>query len=99
MNTKIKGEARNIPALLVFALTLCFSSAPLYAAEDETAPLAINLDELQWGPQRGGNGLPLGLRTARQGVDPITGGVTYFAMFPAGTHFDLHWHTHDEMAK
>ncbi len=66
------------------------------AAEPRTAPYAVNLDELQWGPPGGGNGAPLGLRTARQGVDPDTGGVTYYAMFPAGTHFDMHWHTHDE---
>ena len=59
-------------------------------------PLAINLDDVQWGRTGGGNGSPLGLRTSRQGIDPITGGVTYYAMFPAGTHFDLHWHTHDE---
>jgi len=66
------------------------------AAEQQTDPYAVNLDKLQWGPPGGGNGAPLGLRTARQGVDPFTGGVTYFAMFPAGTRFDLHWHTHDE---
>ena len=44
----------------------------------------------------GGNGFPVGVRTARQGVDPDTGGITYYAMFPAGSHFDLHWHSHDE---
>jgi len=91
-----KGDKRKFTAPLIVLFTLFLSATTLYAAEDKTAPLAINLDELQWGPQGGGNGSPLGLRTARQGVDPITGGVTYFAMFPAGTHFDLHWHTHDE---
>ena len=65
-------------------------------AEPQTKPLAINLDEIEWGPPGGGNGSPLGLRTSRQGVDPTTGGPTYYAMFPAGTHFDLHWHTYDE---
>ncbi|MEQ8954071.1 MAG: cupin domain-containing protein, partial [Gammaproteobacteria bacterium] len=59
-------------------------------------PLAIDLDELQWGPPGGGNGFPVGVRTAPQGTDAETGGVTYYAMFPAGSHFDLHWHTHDE---
>ena len=90
------AEKGNLAALSIVLFTLFLSTSSLYAAEDKTAPLAINLDELQWGAQGGGNGSPLGLRTARQGVDPITGGVTYFAMFPAGTHFDLHWHTHDE---
>ena len=65
-------------------------------AEPQTKPLAINLDEIEWGAPGGGNGSPLGLRTSRQGVDPTTGGQTYYAMFPAGTHFDLHWHTYDE---
>ena len=36
------------------------------------------------------------MRTARQGIDPETGGITYYAMFPAGSHFDTHWHTYDE---
>lgn len=62
----------------------------------QTEALAINLSELEWGPPGGGNGVPVGTRTARQGIDPDTGGITYFAHFPAGTRFDRHWHTHDE---
>lgn len=62
----------------------------------QTEALAINLGELEWGPPGGGNGVPAGTRTARQGIDPDTGGITYFAHFPAGTRFDRHWHTHDE---
>ncbi len=92
-----KNSHFHIPtALLMLAVTVCFGAAPFHAAENETTAVAINLNELQWGRPGGGNGSPLGLRTARQGIDPITGGVTYYAMFPAGTHFDLHWHTHDE---
>ena len=34
------------------------------AAERQTEPYAVNLEELQWGPPAGGNGSPLGLRTA-----------------------------------
>ena len=59
-------------------------------------PLAIDLKNVPWGAPGGGNGFPVGVRTARQGVDPDTGGITYYAMFPAGSHFDLHWHSHDE---
>jgi quercetin dioxygenase-like cupin family protein len=62
----------------------------------QTEALAINLSELEWGPPGGGNGVPLGTRTVRQGIDPDTGGITYFAHFPAGTRVDRHWHTHDE---
>ncbi|MEQ8631765.1 MAG: cupin domain-containing protein [Gammaproteobacteria bacterium] len=57
---------------------------------------AVGLDDLNWTPPGGGNGFPVGVQTARQGVDPDTGGITYYAKFPAGSHFDLHWHTHDE---
>ena len=61
-----------------------------------TEPIAIDLKDVPWGAPGGGNGFPVGVRTARQGVDPDTGGITYYAMFPAGSHFDLHWHSHDE---
>ena len=66
------------------------------AAQEATQPLALNLDKVEWGPSGGGNGSPVGVRTARQGIDPETGGITYYAMFPAGSHFDTHWHTYDE---
>tara|TARA_R110001592_G_scaffold295345_1_gene565292 strand:+ start:342 stop:725 length:384 start_codon:yes stop_codon:yes gene_type:complete len=65
-------------------------------AQTSTAPYVVDLDEINWGPPGGGNGSPLGVRTAQQGVDPVTGGITYYAMFPAGSHFDLHWHSYDE---
>lgn len=65
-------------------------------AQEATQPLALNLDKVDWGPPGGGNGSPVGVRTARQGIDPETGGITYYAMFPAGSHFDTHWHTYDE---
>ena len=77
-------------------LAALFAGNHNMADGNDTRPYAVNLGDLEWGPPAGGNGSPLGLRTARQGVDPVTGGVTYYAMFPAGTHFDLHWHTHDE---
>lgn len=80
---------RKIFALSV--LVFCFISAQAFAQGS-----AIDLDKLDWGPPGGGNGFPVGVQTARQGVDPETGGVTYYALFPAGSHFDLHWHTHDE---
>jgi mannose-6-phosphate isomerase-like protein (cupin superfamily) len=85
--------------LLATVFLIAFASERVLkvsAVELETQPLATNLDEVEWGPPAGGNGSPLGLRTSRQGIDPETGGITYYAMFPAGTHFDLHWHTHDE---
>ena len=74
-------------------------SVALQAAEPPSSllsPLALPLADVQWGPPGGGNGAPVGVQTARQGVDPETGGITYYAKFPAGSHFDTHWHTHDE---
>jgi len=72
---------------------------PLHGAESPVSqydPLAVPLSDIQWGPPGGGNGVPVGVQTARQGTDPVTGGITYYAKFPAGSHFDTHWHTHDE---
>ena len=83
-------------SLAICLLAISFAQQNITAAEQRVGPQAVNLDEIEWGPPGGGNGSPLGLRTARQGLDPVTGGVTYYAMFPAGTHFDLHWHSHDE---
>ncbi len=85
---------KNFRLLASFLVASALSLSGGFA--QETMPLAIDLDELEWGPPGGGDGFPVGVRTARQGVDPDTGGVTYYAMFPAGSHFDLHWHTHDE---
>lgn len=85
-------------------LALALSSAligytTLQAEESSNSkydPLAIPLADIQWGQAGGGNGFPVGVQSARQGTDPVTGGITYYAKFPAGSHFDMHWHTHDE---
>ena len=88
---------RGILLITVLIITLYLSiSMDGPSAQQVNQPLDVNLDELKRRPPGGGNGSPLGLRTARQGVDPKTGGQTYYAMFPAGSHFDLHWHTYDE---
>lgn len=81
----------SIHSLLIAAI-LVFTPA-LSLAADAKVQL---LNEIEWGPPGGGNGFPVGVQTAQQGVDPDSGGVTYYALFPAGSHFDLHWHTHDE---
>lgn len=84
--------------LLLFVVCL-LPSLQVNAQNDSAMPteaLAQNFSEINWGPAGGGNGFPVGVRSARQGVDPDTGGISYYAMFPAGSHFDLHWHTYDE---
>lgn len=87
---------RRHSAKFLLALSLAFSSWQFTNAAEPTLPKTVNLAELEWGPAGGGNGFPVGVRTVRQGVDPVTGGITYYALFPAGSHFDLHWHTHNE---
>jgi mannose-6-phosphate isomerase-like protein (cupin superfamily) len=85
---------------LALALSSALIANSLLQAEESPAseydPVAILLADIQWGPPGGGNGAPVGVQTARQGIDSATGGITYYAKFPAGSHFDTHWHTHDE---
>ena len=59
-------------------------------------PQVQHLESLGWGPPGGGNGFPVGVQTLRVGVDPVTEGISYYAKFPAQSHFDLHWHTYNE---
>jgi quercetin dioxygenase-like cupin family protein len=65
-------------------------------AQDHSIARVFNLDDIPWGPAGGGNGFPVGVRTAQMGLDSNSGGITYYAEFPAGSKFDSHWHTHDE---
>jgi mannose-6-phosphate isomerase-like protein (cupin superfamily) len=85
---------------LALALSSGLIANSLLQAEESPAseydPVATLLADIQWGPPGGGNGAPVGVQTARQGIDSATGGITYYAKFPAGSHFDTHWHTHDE---
>lgn len=79
-------------SIYFFALAMAIGTTAYAHVE----PLAVDLDELDWSPPGGGNGFPVGVQTATQGYDRETGGRTYYALFPAGSHFDLHWHTYDE---
>jgi quercetin dioxygenase-like cupin family protein len=60
--------------------------------------LAINLADVEWGEPKDGSIAPIGIRIALQSTDPNTGGISYYTWFPAGSFFDLHWHTYDEYA-
>ncbi len=93
-NPKVSKKITISSALWLAALLA--ANPVLGGAELRSESRAVNLDAIEWGSPTSGGGAPDGTRTARQGVDPATGGVTYYAMFPAGGHFDLHWHTHDE---
>jgi mannose-6-phosphate isomerase-like protein (cupin superfamily) len=80
--------------------SLLLVSPPPIGAQTAAAPVAVpsvmNVADIPWGPPGGGNGYPVGLRTARLATDPVTGGISYYALFPSGSRFDRHWHTHDE---
>lgn len=68
-------------------------------AQDQTAalePLVLNWQDADWGPPSNQPRFPAGLRNAPIATDPATGGPTYLARFPAGSEFEMHWHTHTE---
>ena len=66
------------------------------APSQPSAPLVVDFRDVTWGPPGNTPRFPAGVQTVQLGVDPGSGGPTYLARFPAGSHFDLHWHTHDE---
>ena len=65
-------------------------------AQAKLEPSVINIADVQWSAP--GNRLcyPLGVQTAQLGTDPDNGGPAYLALFPSGSQFELHWHTHNE---
>lgn len=70
------------------------------AQKHESYPTApFRLETALWSdPYNGPLGYPKGAQRASLGVDPRTGGETYYARFPAGTRFEPHWHAHGEYA-
>ncbi len=96
--TRLVGTPFFSGALLVSLLT----ATPRSGAEAQQPqgspdePLVLNLDEIDWGPPGNTPRFAQGTRTVQLGTDPDSGGPIYYAKFPAGSHFDLHWHTHTE---
>jgi mannose-6-phosphate isomerase-like protein (cupin superfamily) len=99
-NLAFKSSTFMLSALILSTLVsvLLFSLKSYSQSSAPSTGLVVNLSEIKWGPPGTGDGFPVGVRTAKQGLDEVSGGITYFALFPAGSHFDLHWHTHDEYA-
>lgn len=59
----------------------------------------FRLESAQWSePYNGPLGFPKGAQRVSLSVDSRTGGETYYARFPAGSHFALHWHAYSEYA-
>jgi len=66
------------------------------SAQAELEPRVINVADVQWSAPGERPCYPLGVQTAQLGTDAESGGPAYFARFPPGSQFALHWHTHDE---
>lgn len=96
-NRMFTGSALGITLLLGAGHWVSSQNAPDAAAEFPTAP--FSLETARWSePYEGPLGYPKGAQRASLGVDPRSGGETYYARFPAGSRFELHWHSHAEYA-
>jgi quercetin dioxygenase-like cupin family protein len=59
----------------------------------------FRLESTQWPESKPGpSGLPKGAQRVILHTDLKSGGDTYYAHFPAGTRFELHWHAYQEYA-
>ena len=81
---------------LMAGLTLSVTPAAGQEKASEQTPLVMNWTAVEWNPPSTRPGFPAGLRNAPIATDPATGGVTYLARFPAGSRFEMHWHTYTE---
>lgn len=84
------------------ALFFVIAAAPLHGQNDRKAATdsqsaAFSLATALWSePYNGPLGFPKGAQRATLSIDSTTGGETYYAHFPAGSRFQLHWHAYPE---
>ena len=94
MNGQTRTSRLLFPPLL--ALLFCAAGTAAAAAQQSTVePRVINWKDAEFGPPGTGTRGP-NARTSQLGLDPDNDGPSYFARFPPGAHFDLHWHTYAE---
>ena len=85
--------------ILVIGIAVTITAGLVWAAQHTPStltPLVFDWHDADWGPPTNRPGFPAGIRNAPISIDPVTGAPTYLARFPAGSQFDLHWHTHTE---
>jgi quercetin dioxygenase-like cupin family protein len=83
---------------LLLAATCTLATPAAVRSQAPPEPRVVNFRDVAWGPPGSTPRFPPDVQTFQLGVDPANGGPTYLARFPAGSHFDLHWHTHSEYA-
>ena len=85
--------------VLSFSIAGCAASQTERKTNSEYPTLPLRLESAQWSePYAGPLGVPKGARRAVLGADPTSGGETYYAHFPSGSRFELHWHAYAEYA-
>jgi len=89
----------GVGLLGVLLLTAADSAQQKQSGAPELAKTLFRLETAQWSePYSGPLGFPKGAQRVSLSVDSRTGGETYYARFPAGSHFALHWHASSEYA-
>ena len=90
---------RAIPVLLGLVAAVAYPAEQVQPEPtQEEEPLLSSFETAHWSPGQGTPGFAKGAQKASLGFDAVSGGETYYARFPAGSHFELHWHTHTEYA-
>ena len=87
---------RALGTASLLTLSLNFAAQAQEQNPSSVEPLVMDLLDVEWSAPSDRPGYPSGLRNAPVATDPNTGGITYLAKFPAGSQFDMHWHTHTE---
>lgn len=91
---KIKGSPQLLLGLAFIVIITAYPAIGL--AQEKLEPTVINIGEVEWSTPGYRPCFPQGVQTKQLGADPENSGPSYFARFPAGSQFEIHWHTHSE---
>jgi len=95
---RITALSIALSGLLLASVTYSYNQVQRNSAS-EYPSTPFRLETTKWSePYSGPLGYPQGAQRASLGTDSRTGGETYYARFPAGSRFELHWHSHAEYA-